>query len=452
MIRILIGCLLLLALSNGHTTAQLSLNTQKDEQRYHHLINELRCMVCQNQSIAESNADLAKDLRQQVAVMINLGRDDEFIRDYMTERYGDYIRYKPPMTATTLALWTVPPLLVIMVFLRVWHLNSKHVAMSVGNQLDGDAVRDMSNTTLPWSRTPTALLMIGVGMLVAMSSITIYLLLGDPDAPAKIAWQQQLVTAKTRIPILINALQQQPDDKAAWLELVSNYQTLRQDKEAVSVLAKLRIIAPDDIDISLNYAQALIALRQGDTSGQPANLIQQILRRAPDNTTALRLGILASLDRAEFLEAESLLSHLRQIETVTHAEVQHHSYLATEIQSRRQQTDSVVRIHVNVNPELLKSLPSTHRLIVGRKTSEASAFEPLLVRSLDDLPLSLLLKPEQIFPRSDSVNGAKDVTIVVIINPSDNPELSKGSLFGQTSVQSMPGLTNAFIHIKSQQP
>lgn len=83
------------------------------EERYRNLIHELRCMVCQNQSIAESNADLAKDLRVQVEEMIKAGRTDEEILAYMTERYGDFIRYRPPMNPRTWLLWGGPALLLI---------------------------------------------------------------------------------------------------------------------------------------------------------------------------------------------------------------------------------------------------------------------------------------------------------------------------------------------------
>lgn len=78
------------------------------QRRYQDLINQLRCLVCQNQSIAESNADLANDLREQVRLQIEAGRRDEEIIDYMTARYGDYVLYRPPLKWKTSALWFGP--------------------------------------------------------------------------------------------------------------------------------------------------------------------------------------------------------------------------------------------------------------------------------------------------------------------------------------------------------
>ena len=77
-----------------------------EPQRYQTLIHELRCLVCQNQSIAESNAPLAQDLREQVASQMAAGRSDDEIRDYLTARYGDFVLYRPPLrwrTARTTA-------------------------------------------------------------------------------------------------------------------------------------------------------------------------------------------------------------------------------------------------------------------------------------------------------------------------------------------------------------
>lgn len=78
------------------------------EQRYHALIAELRCMVCQNQSIADSNAPLAADLREQVRAQIAAGRSDDEIIEFLTARYGDYVRYRPAFKGRTLLLWLGP--------------------------------------------------------------------------------------------------------------------------------------------------------------------------------------------------------------------------------------------------------------------------------------------------------------------------------------------------------
>jgi cytochrome c-type biogenesis protein CcmH len=77
------------------------------------LANELRCLVCQNQSIAESNAELAVDLRRQIREQIAAGRSDDEIVDFMVTRYGEFVLYRPPFRAATVLLWLGPALLVL---------------------------------------------------------------------------------------------------------------------------------------------------------------------------------------------------------------------------------------------------------------------------------------------------------------------------------------------------
>ena len=94
------------------------------EQRYRTLVDELRCLVCQNQTIAESNADLASDLRREVYRMVEDGRSAEEIAGFMVARYGDFVLYRPPLRGGTIALWAGPFLLaatgltVLAVYLR----------------------------------------------------------------------------------------------------------------------------------------------------------------------------------------------------------------------------------------------------------------------------------------------------------------------------------------------
>jgi cytochrome c-type biogenesis protein CcmH len=77
------------------------------------IAEQLRCLVCQNQTIADSNADLAVDLRRQVREQIAAGRTDREVLDFMTERYGDFVLYRPPFKATTALLWGGPGLLLV---------------------------------------------------------------------------------------------------------------------------------------------------------------------------------------------------------------------------------------------------------------------------------------------------------------------------------------------------
>jgi cytochrome c-type biogenesis protein CcmH len=83
------------------------------EKRAVQLAEELRCLVCQNQTIAESNAELAVDLRRQIREQLGQGKSDREIIDFMVQRYGDFVLYRPPLKTTTLILWLGPLLLLL---------------------------------------------------------------------------------------------------------------------------------------------------------------------------------------------------------------------------------------------------------------------------------------------------------------------------------------------------
>jgi cytochrome c-type biogenesis protein CcmH len=98
------------------------------ERRVTHLAHELRCLVCQNQTIADSNAPLAVDLRNQIREQIAAGKSDQDIIDFMVQRYGDFVLYRPPVKLTTLALWAGPFLFLILgLFFLVRFLRSRRV-------------------------------------------------------------------------------------------------------------------------------------------------------------------------------------------------------------------------------------------------------------------------------------------------------------------------------------
>ena len=88
--------------------ASRSLAGEPPEQRIRQLEEKLRCLVCQNQSLADSNAELAEDLRGQVRAQVKAGKTDEQIVAYLVERYGDFVLYEPPFKATTALLWVGP--------------------------------------------------------------------------------------------------------------------------------------------------------------------------------------------------------------------------------------------------------------------------------------------------------------------------------------------------------
>ena len=98
----------------------LEFESPAQEQRYMDLIEELRCLVCQNQNLADSHADLAQDLREEVQRMILIGNSDSEIKEFMVARYGDFVLYRPPLKQSTWLLWGAPFLLLFTGFIILY--------------------------------------------------------------------------------------------------------------------------------------------------------------------------------------------------------------------------------------------------------------------------------------------------------------------------------------------
>ncbi len=103
-------------------------DTELEELRFQSLLGELRCPKCQNQSLADSDAPIAKDLRQKIYELLKDGKSDQEIRNYLVQRYGDFISYRPPMAGSTVILWFAPFLLLMMsLLLAAYFLYRKQV-------------------------------------------------------------------------------------------------------------------------------------------------------------------------------------------------------------------------------------------------------------------------------------------------------------------------------------
>jgi cytochrome c-type biogenesis protein CcmH len=121
----MLSCLLLICALGVASTAQaagapgaLDANGQLEDPvlqtRFEQITKNLRCLVCQNESVADSNAQLAGDLRRQVREMLLAGQSDDAIFKFMTDRYGDFVRFNPPLEPKTLLIWGAPFIMVLL--------------------------------------------------------------------------------------------------------------------------------------------------------------------------------------------------------------------------------------------------------------------------------------------------------------------------------------------------
>jgi cytochrome c-type biogenesis protein CcmH/NrfF len=115
------------------------------EARVNRLSAELRCLVCQNQSLADSHADLAIDLKNQVREQLQSGRSEQDVIRYMTERYGDFVLYRPPVKATTVLLWGGPLVLLLIGGIVLWRSLTRSHSEQALQPLSPDDAKRMEN-------------------------------------------------------------------------------------------------------------------------------------------------------------------------------------------------------------------------------------------------------------------------------------------------------------------
>jgi len=119
-VRFFLTLCLLFSSYHVFANSMYPLASARQQSQFDHLLKELRCLVCQNQDLADSNAGLAKDLRDQVYLMVKDEKSDSEIINYLTARYGDFILFNPPVKSITLLLWYGPLLFLLLGLFIFW--------------------------------------------------------------------------------------------------------------------------------------------------------------------------------------------------------------------------------------------------------------------------------------------------------------------------------------------
>jgi len=137
--KYLAGVISLLFVLYAHAVdVPMEFEDAQQQQRYQGLLDELRCLVCQNQTLADSHAPLAQDLRNEVYKMVAEGESNEAIIDFLVERYGDFVLFRPPVKGATILLWYGPFILLFIAILAVYmfvkSLRSGEVAVTQEEQ------------------------------------------------------------------------------------------------------------------------------------------------------------------------------------------------------------------------------------------------------------------------------------------------------------------------------
>lgn len=270
------------------------------EKRLNAISENLRCLVCQNESLAGSRADLAEDLRREVRNLILAGKSDKEIIDFLVARYGDYVLYDPPFKATTLLLWVGPfavlggGLAGLIIFLRRRARQSTTLAESASAEVDVDA----NAIKAPTDHAPVAPQPTGGGrwlpwlllILIPVGAVSMYLKVGTPAAinPEAVRPMPDPEVMVARLQAKMDA---NPSDPQGWMLLGRAYMVLNRPQDAIKAYDHILPEVKKDPQLTAAYAEALAA--SGNMAGAQAWIDAALKRGSPDPQIIFLAGGLA---------------------------------------------------------------------------------------------------------------------------------------------------------------
>ena len=237
------------------------------ETRLNAISENLRCLVCQNESLAGSRSDLAEDLRREVRHLIEAGKSDKEVIEFLVSRYGDYVLYDPPFKATTVLLWVGPFVLLVggliglVVFLR---RRSRQGLVDEDDAPPLPAATTATSATASSSRVAGRWLVWLIILLMPLGGGLVYWKVGNLAAldPANVkpAPDPNVMVARLQAKLEAN-----PDDPAGWQLLARAYMVMNRPDHAVKAFQRILPQIKQQPPLMADYAEALAAA--GDLNG-----------------------------------------------------------------------------------------------------------------------------------------------------------------------------------------
>ena len=289
------------------------------ESRARALSKQLRCLVCQNQSIDDSDAELARDLRVEVRKQLATGASDSEILTSIRATYGDYVLLNPPVSPGTYILWGAPVAIL---------LGGAAIMLAGRRRRDDDetaASDDLSVTTSP-TASLNGRVALALGSLVMAASLGLYLMLGRADLPSRpladrgaeiaAASQQAEESARDRSAALLQAREQAaaaPSDVGAWLRLATAAAAGADSATEIMALEQAGRLTDGDPAILAMRAEAMARAADGQVTIPARELVAEILAVNPAEPRALYLSGLAAYQDEDYAAAIGIWRRLQTL-------------------------------------------------------------------------------------------------------------------------------------------
>jgi len=271
------------------------------ETRLNAISENLRCLVCQNETLAASRSDLAEDLRREVRHLIEAGKSDNEIIEFLVSRYGDYVLYNPPFKATTVLLWLGPFALLaggivgLILFLR---------KRSRQGLVDEDDATSVAETITPTAatggqRSAGRWLVVLMLVVIPVGGALVYLKVGNPAAldPARVKGDPDPEVMVARLAAKLEA---NPDDAQGWQLLARAYLVMNRPADAVKAYNRILPVIKKNPDLMGDYVEALAG--SGDMVGA-RTWVNKALQLDAKNPKILFLAGGLAFEQGNFPEA-----------------------------------------------------------------------------------------------------------------------------------------------------
>ena len=311
--RFLLGLLMLII--SGSALATIDVMQFKDEaqeQQFRQLTEQLRCPKCQNNSIADSNSMIATDLRQKVYELMQEGKSQKEIVDYMVARYGNFVTYDPPLTPLTVLLWVMP---VVAIGLGGWIIfaRTRRRVRVKQEEFPDDVIPD-------GKRGGFGLFVPGIVVALVVGAVSYY---ETGNYKQVQVWQQATAQAPalleraldpkadplneedmTRLALgLRTRLQADPTNVEGWIMLGRIGMVLGNASTATEAYANAYRLDPKNSDAALGYAEALTRSSDPDDNRRGGELLRQLVRGEHANVRVLSMYAFNAFEQQRFGEA-----------------------------------------------------------------------------------------------------------------------------------------------------
>lgn len=300
------------------------------EERARALSGQLRCLVCQNQSIEDSDAELAVDLRYEVRRQLVEGKSDAVILDGLRNRYGDYILLNPPVTATTYLLWGAPILIVLFGCGLLWVYRRSSAGTDNARTM-GTLSEQISDSDKPAQidsadDAPSIVMVGGLIVLITIIATTLYSQFGSPELPARpldgradeiSSTRQAELQQRTALQDALDKTKAEaeaaPDSVDSWLKLAMAAARAEAFDTEISALKTALAMTDGNIAVKSMLAEAMARKADGLITLPVRTLIDEVLTEQPDEPRALYLSGLAAFQDEAYPLAIQRWQRLRQI-------------------------------------------------------------------------------------------------------------------------------------------